>query len=331
MGIVQSPIGIGSLERLVRLREVPRRLARRIARPRWPRPPTAPQWRRPHGGGLGPRKNLRRTRPPYAGACCRLRRARPYWTRRPITLGLPPPCCRNRPHDATVSVRASPAPGVRRLSGLFWGECCHRGNGHSAATTPDYGHEPDTGRGAPLIPTTNRARCTVARPQRPTARTLAPAARRRRISPSRAARFSAAPVARSCPRFQPARFPPGHKRPSSAGSASPVEDGRTDGTSSRERSTRTAPRRRRPGASRPRGPALAADDRAVRFSAAARAAGLERRVTAHSGRVGLASELTTRGASTTDVMLAGNWKTSRMVAHYSAGATAERGAVARYL
>ena len=54
-------------------------------------------------------------------------------------------------------------------------------------------------------------------------------------------------------------------------------------------------------------------------------------VTAHSGRVGLASELTSRGASTTDVMLAGNWKTSRMVAHYSAGATAERGAVARYL
>ena len=46
---------------------------------------------------------------------------------------------------------------------------------------------------------------------------------------------------------------------------------------------------------------------------------------------GLASELTSRGASTTDVMLAGNWKTTRMVAHYSAGATTERGAVARYL
>ena len=30
-------------------------------------------------------------------------------------------------------------------------------------------------------------------------------------------------------------------------------------------------------------------------------------------------------------ILAGNWKTSRMVAHHSAGATAERGAVARYL
>ena len=69
----------------------------------------------------------------------------------------------------------------------------------------------------------------------------------------------------------------------------------------------------------------------LRFTAAAMAAGLERRVTAHSGRVGLASELTARGASTADVMRAGNWKTSRMVAHYSAGATAERGAVARYL
>ncbi len=68
----------------------------------------------------------------------------------------------------------------------------------------------------------------------------------------------------------------------------------------------------------------------LRFQAAARTAGVEH-VTAHSGRVGLASELTSRGASTTDVMLAGNWKTSRMVAHYSAGATAERGAVARYL
>ena len=37
-----------------------------------------------------------------------------------------------------------------------------------------------------------------------------------------------------------------------------------------------------------------------------------------------------RCASTADVMLAGAWKTARMVAHYSAGARAERGAVARY-
>ena len=48
-----------------------------------------------------------------------------------------------------------------------------------------------------------------------------------------------------------------------------------------------------------------------RFTAAARAAGIEARLTAHSGRVGLASELTARGASTTEVMLAGNWKTAR--------------------
>ena len=86
--------------------------------------------------------------------------------------------------------------------------------------------------------------------------------------------------------------------------------------------------------------AAAATDRVIglsplqiqrRFTAAARAAGIEARVTAHSGRVGLASELTARGASTTEVMLAGNWKTARMVAHYSAGATAERGAVQKYL
>ena len=76
--------------------------------------------------------------------------------------------------------------------------------------------------------------------------------------------------------------------------------------------------------------ALSAQMVGLRFTAAAVAAGVESRVTAHSGRVGLASELTSRGASTTDVMLAGNWKTSRMVVHYSAGATAERGAVARY-
>ena len=67
-----------------------------------------------------------------------------------------------------------------------------------------------------------------------------------------------------------------------------------------------------------------------RFTAAARAAGIEG-VTAHSGRIGHASELTARGASTTEVMLSGGWKTATMVAHYAAGATAERGAVAKYL
>ena len=70
---------------------------------------------------------------------------------------------------------------------------------------------------------------------------------------------------------------------------------------------------------------------ARRITAAAKAAGIEKRITGHSGRVGLASELTARGASTTEAMLAGGWKTHRMVAHYSAGATAEKGAVAKYL
>ena len=76
---------------------------------------------------------------------------------------------------------------------------------------------------------------------------------------------------------------------------------------------------------------LSAQAISERFAAAARAAGIERRLTAHSGRVRLAAELTARGASAHDVMRAGNWKTVRMLAHYSAGASAERGAVARYL
>ena len=67
----------------------------------------------------------------------------------------------------------------------------------------------------------------------------------------------------------------------------------------------------------------------LRSQAAAGAAGIEH-VTARSGRVGLASELTSRGASTTDVMLGGNWKTSGMVAHYAAGRPPSAGR-ARYL
>ena len=61
-------------------------------------------------------------------------------------------------------------------------------------------------------------------------------------------------------------------------------------------------------------------------------------VSAHSGRVGLATELIRRGASTTATQhsttatqQAGGWKTARMVAHYSASVAAEDGAVARYL
>ena len=60
------------------------------------------------------------------------------------------------------------------------------------------------------------------------------------------------------------------------------------------------------------------------LTAAATAAGIDGRIT---GRVGLASELTARGASTTETMLAGGWKTACMVAHYADGATAEQGRV----
>ncbi|MCY4430070.1 MAG: tyrosine-type recombinase/integrase [Rhodospirillales bacterium] len=70
---------------------------------------------------------------------------------------------------------------------------------------------------------------------------------------------------------------------------------------------------------------------AKRLAAAAASAGIEGRITGHSGRVCLAAELTARGAPMQAVMLAGNWKSPAMVAHYSAAAGAEHGAVARYL
>ena len=45
-------------------------------------------------------------------------------------------------------------------------------------------------------------------------------------------------------------------------------------------------------------------------------AGVEARVPAQSAPVRLASELTRRGAPTTDVMLAGNWKTSSVAQYF---------------
>ena len=63
---------------------------------------------------------------------------------------------------------------------------------------------------------------------------------------------------------------------------------------------------------------LTGQSKGRRFTRAAEAAGVEG-VTAHGGRVGLASALTEAGASTTETMLAGGWKTARMVSHYSAG------------
>ena len=68
-----------------------------------------------------------------------------------------------------------------------------------------------------------------------------------------------------------------------------------------------------------------------RLARAVDAAGLTRRLTAHSFRVGLAAELTRQGASVQEVMHAGGWKSPAMVAHYSAAVRAEGGAVAKYL
>ena len=68
-----------------------------------------------------------------------------------------------------------------------------------------------------------------------------------------------------------------------------------------------------------------------RLARAVDAAGLTRRLTAHSFRVGLAAELTRQGASVQEVMHAGGWQSPAMVAHYSAPARAEGGAVAKYL
>ena len=70
---------------------------------------------------------------------------------------------------------------------------------------------------------------------------------------------------------------------------------------------------------------------ARRLTAAASAAGIEGRITGHSGRVGLAVELTRRGAPEQATAKAGGWKSSRMVAHYAAAVAAEQGAVATYL
>ena len=132
---------------------------------------------------------------------------------RPAAAGGSPRRARGRGHRRSSVTSSRVGRGVAQPVGLRFR---HTGNAHNAAQAQDSGPEPDTARGAPRIPPGYRARCRVARPQRSaraTARTLSPAARRRRVSPSRAARFSGAPVARSYPRVQPARFPPGPQPP----------------------------------------------------------------------------------------------------------------------
>ena len=67
-----------------------------------------------------------------------------------------------------------------------------------------------------------------------------------------------------------------------------------------------------------------------RVAAACAAAGLEGRRTSHGGRLGLAVELTARGAATHAVQLAGGWKDASMVVRYAASVATGDGAVSRY-
>ena len=75
---------------------------------------------------------------------------------------------------------------------------------------------------------------------------------------------------------------------------------------------------------------LSASQVGRRLRAAAQAAGLGDGFTAHSGRVGMAQDLAATGAELPELMTAGRWRTSAMVARYTAAQTAGRGAVARY-
>ena len=68
-----------------------------------------------------------------------------------------------------------------------------------------------------------------------------------------------------------------------------------------------------------------------RVAAAAAAAGLGSGFSGHSGRTGLAAELSRAGASTHEIAAAGGWKSAGMVIRYTRRETAKRGAVARYL
>ena len=55
------------------------------------------------------------------------------------------------------------------------------------------------------------------------------------------------------------------------------------------------------------------------------------RRTSHGGRVGLAVELTARGASTHAIQIAGGWKGPAMVVRYAASISTREGAVSKYL
>ena len=89
----------------------------------------------------------------------------------------------------------------------------------------------------------------------------------------------------------------------------------------------------RPEGAGPEDPVFGLSGRQVgrRVGAAAAAAGLGGGFSGHSGRVGLAAELSRAGASTHEIAAAGGWKSAAMVIRYTRRETARKGAVAKYL
>lgn len=80
---------------------------------------------------------------------------------------------------------------------------------------------------------------------------------------------------------------------------------------------------------------LSASQIGRRVKAAAAAAGLQAEIatrgyTAHSGRVGMATDLMASGATGDAIQLAGRWQSSRMPVHYARSIAAGDGAVAQY-
>ena len=67
-----------------------------------------------------------------------------------------------------------------------------------------------------------------------------------------------------------------------------------------------------------------------RVTAAAKAAGLGEGFTGHSGRVGMAQDLSNTGTELPALMTAGRWTNSKMPARYTERQAAGRGAVAKY-
>lgn len=70
---------------------------------------------------------------------------------------------------------------------------------------------------------------------------------------------------------------------------------------------------------------------ALRIRNAGKHAGLGDGFTGHSPRVGMAQDLTSAGASTAEIAIAGRWKNTAMVVRYSSHVASERSAVMKYL